>query len=526
MRPLQHHSDSWHSSAFPESLEEAKARLTEYVTTHVDSDGAVRAPCRGRPLETALLSRLLQRIGQPATRQVEYLRNLPAGSDPFDLAIARTALREGGELTEDLRSRIIERSPAFTGPRKRALLDGMFAALGGSAEDRPRADPGLLHRNGLHSWAQVQVTALKSLLTESFDDEDVHVLLATQRLPEVWEGNLLIHLFTLHALQRLPGTETAVADGVRKALRHVRSDGSAPFVTDTDTWCTVTAGVALAASGAPEPVLNRIADRLVHCQQPGGGWSYTDVALQTDVDDTSVAVQVLRAHGTRSAARAADRGLASLSAVRHPHGGFPTYVRGSAPEACMTAAALDAFTFDIPRHRDILVDGLRFLADEQLDDGTFPPDWSSSQLHTVFRTVLTASRIPSRFPGPAKTVAQRALRFVRESQNTDGGWGQRAGDPSDPISTSYAVMALCAQQDPRPAAEGARFLLRHQREDGSIPSVSDSIGPRPFIFHVPLLADIFALMALGHVSSRIRAHTAKARPTPAGHGGGRTAGSC
>jgi hypothetical protein len=137
-----------------------------------------------------------------------------------------------------------------------------------------------------------------------------------------------------------------------------------------------------------------------------------------------------------------------------------------------------------------------------LADGTFPPDWSSSRLHTVFRTVLVTSRVPDRFPGPARGIAERALNFVLRSQNEDGGWGQGADSPSDPISTSYAVMALCAQEDPRPAAEGVRFLLRHQREDGSITSTSDSIGPRPFIFHVPLLADIFALMALGHVTRR------------------------
>lgn len=512
MRPLEHHSTSWPSSSFPESLEESTARLKEYLSTHVDSTGAVRAPCRGRPLETALLLRLLQSSGLPGTRQIDYLRALPADSDPFDLAIARAALDHGGTLTEELRSGIVANSPAFTGPRKRALADGVFAILGSSTAPGPASYGDVLQRQDLHSWAQVQVTALKGVLTGALDDEDAQVLLATQRLPEVWEGNLLIHLFTLHALRRLPGTEAVVADGVRKALRHLRPDGSVPFVTDTDTWCTVTAAVALEAARAPEPLLNRIADRLARCQQPGGGWSYTDVALQTDVDDTSVALQFLQTRGNRSTAQTTDRGLASLSAVRHPQGGFPTYVRGSAPEAAMTAAALDAFTFDSQRHQQVLTEGLSFLADAQHDDGTFPPDWSSSQLHTVFRTVLTVSRIPGEIAGPFAGIAHRAMGFVLRGQNQDGGWGQRSGRPSDPISTSYAVMALCAQDDPRPAAAGVRFLLRHQREDGSIPSVSDSIGPRPFIFHVPLLADIFALMALGHVRRRVEDASRDARP--------------
>ena len=503
MRPLEHHGNSWSSSYFPESLEDSTARLRDHVIAHVDSEGAVRAPCRGRPLETALLLRLLQSIGLPSTRPIDYLRALPEDSDPFDVAIARAALHQGGELTEELRSAIVANCPVFTGPRKRALVDGVFVILGAPTEHDSRTYRDILRRESLHSWAQVQVTALKGVLTGTLDDEDAQILLATQRLPEVWEGNLLIHLFTLHALQRLPGTEGVVADGVHKALRHLRADGSIPFVTDTDTWCTVTAGVGLEAAGAPESVLHRITGRLIRGQQPGGGWSYTDVALQTDVDDTSVALQFLRTRRSRATAQTIDRGLASLFAVRHPSGGFPTYVRGSAPEACMTAAALDALTFDPLRHRQALTEGLSFLADAQRDDGTFPPDWSSSRLHTVFRTVLTVARIPDEIAGPYGRIAQRATRFVLQGQNEDGGWGQRGGRPSDPISTSYAVMALGAQEDPRPAARGVRFLLRHQRENGSIPSASDSIGPRPFLFHVPLLADIFALMALGHVRSRI-----------------------
>jgi squalene-hopene/tetraprenyl-beta-curcumene cyclase len=503
VRPLAHHrGEPWSPSSFPDSLGDVTARLSRYVTSHMDFSGAVRSPCRGRPLETALLLRLLQSTGRPSAHQEDYLRSLPPGAEPLDVAITHAALHHGGTLTSELRASVVAKTPDFTGPRKHALLDGVFAILDEPTGGDGRSYQDILRRKGLHSWAQVQVTALKGVLTGTLDDEDVHVLAATQRLPEVWEGNLLLHLFTLHALQRLPGTEAMVAAGIDKALRHVRSDGSVPFVTDTDTWCTVTAGVALAAAGAPERLLRRIAARLARCQQPGGGWSVTDTALQTDVDDTSVALQFLQAHIGQTGGRAVDRGLSSLLAVRHPHGGFPTYVRDSPPEACMTVAALDAFTFDSLRHQRVITDGLSFVADEQLEDGTFPSDWSSSRLHTVFRTVLMTSRISDQLPGPARRIAERALHFVRQNQNEDGGWGQHADSSSDPISTSYAVMALCAQEDPRPAATGVRFLLQHQQEDGSIASISDSIGPRPFIFHVPLLADVFALMALGHVNAR------------------------
>ena len=100
MRPLPLHGDRWSSSSFPAALPEATARLRAYVASHVDPQGAVRVPCRGRPLETALLSSLLRSAGQPFTRQSEYLSALPADSDPLDLAIAEAALGRGGNLTE------------------------------------------------------------------------------------------------------------------------------------------------------------------------------------------------------------------------------------------------------------------------------------------------------------------------------------------------------------------------------------------------------------------------------------------
>ena len=95
------------------------------------------------------------------------------------------------------------------------------------------------------------------------------------------------------------------------------------------------------------------------------------------------------------------------------------------------------------------------------------------------------------------------MRLVVKSQNADGGWGQQAGDPSDALSTAYALMTLSTQSTPGPAAQGVAYLLTQQRPDGSIASIPDSIGPRPFRFTVPVLADVFALLALGHLNHRL-----------------------
>ncbi|HEY4020748.1 MAG TPA: prenyltransferase/squalene oxidase repeat-containing protein [Pseudonocardiaceae bacterium] len=464
-----------------------------------------------RVLESALALRLLERTDSYPERQAALTRYLRAGStcaDPLDRLVASTALDRTGVPSSELLDQFLAQAPDFTSSRKRAMLDGIFALWG----HRPAGPwrPGAFSLTGLHCWATVQVTALKVVLAEctghhdAISDEDVRLLLETQRDDRVWESNVLLYLWTLHALTGLPGTAQVVADGVRRVMAHQRPDGGMPFVSDTDTWCTATAGVALAASGAPQSMLRRLAAHLVAQQQPGGGWSYTDHSHQTDVDDTSVALQFLQGLDDRDYREPIARGMRSLYAVRGSDGGFPTYVAGSPSEASMTAAALDALTVRWQQHSDIMMPGLEFLAEQQNTDGSFPPDWSSSRYHTIFRALLVAGRNPDHQPGHVQQMIKRAMTLLWEQQNTDGGWGQQDGSGSDPISTAYAVIALCGQDDPVPAAEGLRYLLAHQRADGGIDSVPDSIGPRPFIFAIPALADIFTLLAFGHLGRRLQ----------------------
>lgn len=479
----------------------------------VGPDGAVRDPCRSRILESVLALNLLERTGlQPRqlSRLVDYLR-AQATTDPLDRILVDLALTRDATAapTAGLAEVFLARAPGFTGARKHAMLDATFA-LYGALPPRP-LDPTAFDLTGLHSWARVQVTAVKIVLADAagrpdhISDEDVRILLETQRQGQVWESNVLIHLWTLHALHRLPHTENVVTEGVIKAMAFQRADGGMPFVGDTDTWCTATAGVALAAADAPRDILHAIATHLLSQQQPGGGWSYTDLAYQTDVDDTSVAIQFLGMLDTVRYREPIRRAEMSLMAVRNPDGGFPTYLAGAASEACMTAAAVDALTPRWERHHDTIIAGLEFLADQQREDGSFPPDWSSSRLHTVFRALLATTRNPDHQPAYLRQMIKRIMVLVLDGQHTDGGWGQQHGEPSDPISTAYALIAVCRQDDPAPAQRAATYLLANQRDDGSIAAIPDSIGPRPLRFTIPVLADIFTLLALGHLTHRIAA---------------------
>ncbi|WP_395575804.1 prenyltransferase/squalene oxidase repeat-containing protein [Streptomyces sp. BK79] len=465
----------------------------------------MRDACRSRVLETALALALVKRCGSDfhdaRDRLVRHVERHLGSASLMDAAVAATVL--GRSTGHPARHRalddIISRVPDFTGPRKRVLVHAIFTMLG-AATDQADIAGQAVDVSALHPWAEVQAVAVNAILGRAAGRgragrDAVTLLAATQRPGTVWEGNLFIHLSVLHALVDVPGMESVVGAGLSTALRHQREDGGLPFVTDTDTWSTVVAGLALCGAGAPREVLHRIARHLVNVQHVNGGWSYTDQAALSDTDCTTVAVEFLHQLDPATYRDSIERALDALIAVRGVDGGFPTYGAGTPSEACMTAAAINALDTQ-GRHRHLIRPALRFLADRQLPDGSFPPGWSSSRLHTLFRAYL-ATR-------PHHPMSGRIAGLVRNTQNADGGFGQQTRAPSDAISTAYALIVLSGQPDPVPAARATGYLLAQQRADGSIISVPDMLGPRPFPYHVPVLTDAFTLLALDHLTHRIR----------------------
>jgi hypothetical protein len=505
----------WPRDLFPTGLGNATHLLQARLIRSMDALGAIRDPCESRVLETALCLRLLEYTGsEPTARAIarHYLAARRDTADPLDRALVSAALDGQARSEPDVMAGFLARAPRFTSARKQALIDAFLALFGVTP---PELHPAAFSPEGLHCWAVMQVTALKVITARARGGDisaaDVDLLLSSQGGNGVWEGNILIYLSALNALAGLPGTGETVRHGIRKVLAHQRADGGLPFITDTDTWCTATGGVALAAAGAPRQHLHRIAGHLVSQQRADGGWAYTDTAQQTDVDDISVTVEFLHSLAPVRYQPAIQAGLGCLRRIRGDSGGFPTYVRQAPAEACMTAAAVNALGVEPTRHATAIRDGLAFLAEAQHPDGSFDPDWSASSFHTVFRAILAAGQAGPAAAQAVERMRARALDLVRDARKADGGWGWADGQPSDAISSAYALIALCSQSDPAPAIGAAEFILSCQREDGSIFATSDSIGPRPFIFRVGILADIFAMLALGHLAHRLEPESAQAR---------------
>ncbi len=175
----------------------------------------------------------------------------------------------------------------------------------------------------------------------------------------------------------------------------------------------------------------------------------------------------------------------------------------------MTADTIMALSPHRWIHQSLLDRATGFLLDAQQPDGTFERSWSLSESNAMFRALYALRSEYDHNPArhqrrllPAISAMQRRLLVTA---NDDGGWGQTPDAPSDPMSTSYTLMALVHDHRHSTAVRnGTRYLLARQNPDGGFTSVSDQAAPRPLRYSVPVLANIFVLLAMTYLDPDFR----------------------
>lgn len=523
----------WPAEVNPDHVSQATSRLVAYVGSRVGPDGAIREECHSRVLESALALALMTRTGMASPARDRLLAFLQAQHDApqeLDRVLAKLAVglaigqtpAGGAALVGKLTDAVLGAAPGFISARRRAMVSAVLSVLGCPLPPGVVPAPGgKTPTDPMHSWAVVQQAAVAVILAAAAGVSNeataaaLSTLTATHPATTVWEGYVLMHLMTLHALAGVPGHEATVRSGLETLLWYQRGDGGFPFVVELHNWCTSTAGMGLATAGAPPGVLRAMAGMLAAHQGGGatrdslsrgtplsGGWSMSPNVALNDVDDTSLALEFLQATDPVAFGGQVRRGVDALLAVQGADGGFPTYVAGAPSEPCMTAAVINALA-PHPSTAPARERALAFLADSQQSDGGFEAGWSRSRLNPIFRArlaVCTADPHDRRMA----SVAERIECTVRETQNADGGWGMQPGDPSDDISTAYGLITLCYGTEPQPIGRALSWLLAHQNANGGYSGPPDQLGPRPFPFHFPILTDAPVLLAFGHVRSLVQ----------------------
>ncbi|MEU1404786.1 prenyltransferase/squalene oxidase repeat-containing protein [Streptomyces sp. NPDC005728] len=491
----------------------AHTRLARRVAGLVDASGRAHVPVAGRILETALTLRLLRLVdARPDTqdRLSAYLhqaarRSASASRRDEAARIEKVVLNwlfspgEHRHALDEAERAFVAETTGFVADRKRwatqALALIFDVPVRPTAVPTAPADPAALWVPALLSAFRVLATAARAATPAA---DDVSTLCRVLETPGIWERQILTHLIATHAVQRIEGGSPRVHCAIDAVLAFQRPDGSIPNIPDEDTFSTAIGGLALEGRTEWSHTRTRMAAYLAGEQHPDGGWGFTRGVTQSDVDDTSLCLELLGSVGPAEHKDALQQGEKYLLRLQNGDGGFPTWAQGAGSEAAMTAAAVNALTepTGVP-------DALAFLYAAQLANGAFPPGWSRSEANSLFRAALACRRHPPIHPC-AEMVLSNCVRRVLETQNPDGGWGQQPGEPSDTISTAFSLITLCQTETPvaRPLTRGLDWHMSQQDPNGGFAAPTDSRGPRPFLYDAPERPNLYALLSYAHVAHR------------------------
>jgi len=315
-------------------------------------------------------------------------------------------------------------------------------------------------------------------------------------------------------------------------------------------WDTALALIALLDAGVPasDPAVRRGTDWLLGEEITGagdwavrrprlapGGWAFEFANdLYPDVDDTAEVVLALRraAAGHPEPERvhaAADRGAAWAVGMASSDGGWGAFDADNTRELvrklpfCDFGAVIDPPSADVTAHMvEMLAHspgvardrGIDWLLRAQEKDGSWFGRWGVNHVYGTGAAVpaLVAAGIPAHGP-----VIRRAVRWLEEHQNPDGGWGEDIRSYTDPrwigrgtstaSQTAWALLALVAAGALTGAAErGVDFLVRTQRADGTWdePQFTGTGFPGDFSINYHLYRLVFPLSALGRYAEATR----------------------
>jgi squalene-hopene/tetraprenyl-beta-curcumene cyclase len=164
---------------------------------------------------------------------------------------------------------------------------------------------------------------------------------------------------------------------------------------------------------------------------------------------------------------------------------------------------------------DIVQRAIAFLKRTQEKDGSWWGRWGVNYLYGTWSVLMGLCAIKEDMSSP---YVRRAVTCLKHHQNADGGWGEgcesygdrtsRCRGVSTPSQTAWAVLALIAagEDASEEVRRGIAYLLEHQKPDGTWDE-SEFTGtgfPKHFYLRYHNYRNCFPLMALGQFCARLR----------------------
>jgi squalene-hopene/tetraprenyl-beta-curcumene cyclase len=280
-------------------------------------------------------------------------------------------------------------------------------------------------------------------------------------------------------------------------------------------WDTVITLICLRESGVPKDhpglvkAMKWVLDREIRfrgdwkhknpAEVEPSGWAFEfENKWNPDVDDTAMVLLALRLIPTENTERANEvfqRALTWMLTFQCKDGGWGAFDKDCTknilekvpfadhnamldPEcADITARILEVlgyenFSLDHPQ----VAKAMEYLRTQQEVDGSWYGRWGVNYIYGTWQSLrgLRALKVDMSQPWILK-----ARDWLENVQHADGGWGESCNTYEDPVfkgrgpstasQTAWAVMGLCAFDDPqRPSVQrGIQYLIDHQNRDGS-----------------------------------------------------------
>ena len=305
-------------------------------------------------------------------------------------------------------------------------------------------------------------------------------------------------------------------------------------------WDTALAVLALIDAGVPadDAAVVRAADWLIDEQilargdwaikRPRldpGGWAFEFAnANYPDIDDTAevvLALERVEHPDPERIHRAIERGARWAEGMQSSDGGWGAFDADNCRAVvrdlpfCDFGEVIDPPSADVTAHvLEMLAAlgrsnsrGLEWLLAAQEDDGSWFGRWGVNHVYGTGAAVpaLIAAGVP-----PEDDRIRRAVSWLEDHQNPDGGWGEDCRSYDDPSwigrgestasQTAWALLALDAALERSPAvSRGVDWLVATQRPDGTWdePLFTGTGFPSDFYINYHLYRLVFPLMALG-----------------------------
>ncbi len=268
-----------------------------------------------------------------------------------------------------------------------------------------------------------------------------------------------------------------------------------------------------------------------------GGWGFSDVnTLNPDVDDTGAALRAinpLESDVNDSGRPAWDKGLAWLLAMQNDDGGWPAFERNvnkklfseldvdgmSGTLVDPSAADLTGRTLELlgkyahfSNNHPVIQRAIRWLRIHQESDGSWYGRWGICYIYGTWAalTGLKAVGVDSRNP-----MIEKAVDWLLRIQNADGGWGESCYSDvrkkyvplchSTLTQTAWAVDALTSVFDELipPITRCIEYLLLHGKDEGISRTYPTGAGlPGGFYIYYHSYPLVWPLLALSHYKNK------------------------